>query len=140
MDITSVIGLILGIIAIGIGMVLKGVGLGALVNPAAILIILLGTIAAVTIAFPLNTLKKVPALLKILFTENKQTDNKELIQTFGEMADQTRKEGLLSLESQLTNMDDPFIKSGIELVVDGQSPDYIKEVLIEKSRCNGSKA
>lgn len=133
MDITSVIGLILGIIAIGIGMVLKGVGLGALVNPAAILIILLGTIAAVTIAFPLNTLKKVPALLKILFTENKQTDNKELIQTFGEMADQTRKEGLLSLESQLTNMDDPFIKSGIELVVDGQSPDYIKEVLIEKS-------
>ncbi|KKE78968.1 flagellar motor protein MotA [Bacilli bacterium] len=132
MDITSVIGLILGIIAIGIGMVLKGVGLGALVNPAAILIILLGTIAAVTIAFPMNTLKKVPALLKILFTENKQTDNKELIQTFGEMADQTRKEGLLSLESQLTNMDDPFIKSGIELVVDGQSPDYIKEVLIEK--------
>ncbi|GIW50020.1 MAG: hypothetical protein KatS3mg080_0631 [Anoxybacillus sp.] len=49
MDRTSLIGLILGIIAVGVGMVFKGVSPSVLINPAAILIILLGTAAAVTI-------------------------------------------------------------------------------------------
>ena len=46
MDKTSIIGLILGLIAVGVGMVLKGVGVTALINPAALLIIILGTVAA----------------------------------------------------------------------------------------------
>lgn len=55
MDKTSIIGIMLGLIAVGVGMVLKGVSVAALINPAAILIILLGTVAAVTIAFPAST-------------------------------------------------------------------------------------
>ncbi len=58
MDKSSVIGLILGLIAVGVGMVLKGAELTALLEPAAFLIILLGTVAAVTIAFPGSVLKK----------------------------------------------------------------------------------
>lgn len=44
MDKTSIIGIILALIALSVGMVLKGVSLSALANPAAILIILFGTI------------------------------------------------------------------------------------------------
>lgn len=69
MDKTSIIGVILGIIAIGVGMVLKGVQLTALINPAAILIIIVGTMATITIAFPSSELKRLPALFKIIFTE-----------------------------------------------------------------------
>lgn len=132
MDKSSVIGLILGIIAVGVGMVLKGVGVGALVNPAAILIIIVGTVAAVTIAFPGRTLAKVPALFKILFFEKKQTDTKDLILMFMQWADQTRKEGLLSLEQQVSEVEDSFLSSGLQLAIDGQSPDFIKDVMIEK--------
>ncbi|MFD1849062.1 flagellar motor stator protein MotA [Oceanobacillus bengalensis] len=132
MDITSLIGILLGLIAIGVGMVLKGVALSALINPAAILIIILGTVAAVLIAFPLSTIKKVPSLFKILFTEKKLVDNKEVIKKFGEWADLTRKEGLLSLESQIDKVEDQFLSSSLQLVVDGQSNEYIKEVLEEK--------
>ncbi|GAB2551342.1 flagellar motor stator protein MotA [Gracilibacillus alcaliphilus] len=132
MDKSSFIGLILGIIAVGVGMVLKGVGLGALVNPAAILIIIVGTVASVMIAFPMDILKRVPALFKILFFENKQTDMKELIAMFMEWADQTRKEGLLALEKQVSEVEDPFLSSGLQLAIDGQSPDFIKDVMIEK--------
>lgn len=57
MDITSVLGVVLGIVAILVGMVLKGVSVTALINPAAILIIIVGTIAAVVTAFPLSELK-----------------------------------------------------------------------------------
>jgi len=132
MDKTSIIGLILGLIAVGVGMVMKGVSVMALVNPAAILIILLGTVAAVTIAFPGSTLKKVPALFKILFKENKKTDTKSLIEMFSGWADQTRKEGILSLEQQVKEVDDPFLKSGLQLAIDGQSPDFIKDIMLEK--------
>ena len=69
MDKTSLIGVILGIVSVGVGMVLKGVPVSALINPAAILIIILGTIAAVTIAFPTSELVKVPKLFGILFKE-----------------------------------------------------------------------
>ena len=56
-------------------MVLKGVKISVLINPAAILIIILGTIAAVTIAFPMSELKRVPKLFKILFTNQKMTSH-----------------------------------------------------------------
>lgn len=132
MDKTSIIGLILGLIAVGVGMVLKGVGIAALINPAAVLIILLGTVAAVTIAFPGSALKKIPALLKIIFTEPKQVETKELIRQFGDWADQTRQEGILSLEQNVNEVEDSFLSSGLQLAIDGQSPDFIKDIMLEK--------
>ena len=113
MDKTSIIGVILGILAIGVGMVLKGVHLSALINPAAILIILVGTIAVITIAFPASELKKLPALFKIIFTEKKLVSPEELISTFSEWAVIARKEGLLALEGISEQVDDPFLKNGI---------------------------
>ncbi|QXJ39443.1 flagellar motor protein MotA [Parageobacillus caldoxylosilyticus] len=58
MDKTSIIGILLGIIAVALGMFFKGVNLSVLINPAAIFIIIVGTIASVTIAFPAREIKK----------------------------------------------------------------------------------
>jgi chemotaxis protein MotA len=132
MDKTSVIGVILGIIAVGAGMFFKGVSPVALFNPAAILIILLGTAAAVTIAFPTHEIKKVPKLFGMLFKEQQVQDPKEIIEYFSEIADIARKEGLLALESKSQEVEDQFLKDGLSLAVDGQSADYIRDVLHEE--------
>jgi chemotaxis protein MotA len=132
MDKTSIIGIILGFIAVGVGMVLKGVNPMVVVNPAAILIIIAGTIATVTIAFPTSEIKKVPKLFKILFTEQKLVEPKSLIEFFSEWAQLARKEGLLALETQIDEVDDPFLRNGLSLAVDGQSADYIRDVLGEE--------
>ncbi|WP_026908884.1 flagellar motor stator protein MotA [Paucisalibacillus globulus] len=132
MDKTSLIGIILGLLAVGVGMVLKGVSLTALINPAAILIILAGTVASVMIAFPSSTLKKIPALFKILFTEKKEQTVEDLIGQFSEMADVARKEGILSLEAKIIDIEDPFLVSGIQMAVDGQTPEFIRDVMLEK--------
>lgn len=132
MDKSTVIGIILGIIAVGVGMVLKGVGIVALFNPAALLIIFVGTAASVCIAFPMSTLKKVPDLFKVLFKENQDHDIKDLINMFTEWADLTRKEGILSLEQKVSEVDDPFLLSGVQFVIDGQTPEFIREVMLEK--------
>jgi chemotaxis protein MotA len=132
MDKTSVIGIFLGFIAIGVGMYFKGVHFIVLANPAAILIIILGTIAAVTIAFPSYEIKKVPKLFVVLFKEQKLLDPSKLIQMFSEWAQLARKEGLLALEAKTGEIDDTFLRNGLSLAVDGQSADYIRDVLSEE--------
>ena len=132
MDISSLVGVIIAFVALIMGMMLKGVGLDAFLNPAAILIIIFGTIAAVTIAFPMKELKRVPKLFKILFTETKLTSDIELIKTFSQWADLARREGLLALESKASEVEDPFLKNGLTLAIDGQNADYIRDVLSEE--------
>ncbi|WP_433747265.1 flagellar motor stator protein MotA [Falsibacillus pallidus] len=132
MDKTSVIGIILGIVAIGVGMFFKGLSPMIIINPAAISIIILGTIAAVTIAFPATDLKKVPKLFGILFKDKKQLNAKDVILLFSDWAQLARKEGLLALEAKTADVEDTFLRNGLSLAVDGQSADYIRDVLNEE--------
>jgi len=132
MDKSSVIGIILGFIAVGVGMVLKGVSPAVLANPAAILIIILGTIAAVAIAFPMSELKRIPALFKILFGKEEKESVLDVIQLFSDLAVVARRDGLLALEAKLNEIEDTFLKSGLTLAIDGQSPEYIRDVLDEE--------
>lgn len=132
MDKTTIIGVLLGFFALFVGMFFKGVNFGALLNPAAIFIIFAGTIAAVTIAFPTNEIKKVPNLFVILFRNEKPIDKIKLIKLFSEWAQIARKEGLLALEVKIKEIDDEFLKHGLTLAVDGQSADYIRDILTEE--------
>lgn len=132
MDKSSLIGVLLGLIAVFVGMVLKGVSLSALVNPAAILIIILGTIAAVTIAFPSSELKRVPQLFGVLFKERKMLSIEELIPMFTNWATIARKEGLLALEVKVAEVDDEFLRNGLSMAVDGQSAEFIRDVMTEE--------
>ncbi|HZH62067.1 MAG TPA: flagellar motor stator protein MotA [Metabacillus sp.] len=132
MDKTSLIGLFLAIIAVGVGMFLKGVSPSVLLNPAALLIIVLGTIAAVVIAFPTSEIKKVPKLFGIIFKDHKTLTIQELIPLFSEWAQVARKEGLLALEAKLSEVEDPFLKSGLLMAVDGQNAEFIRDVMTEE--------
>lgn len=132
MDVSTVFGLVLGFVALLVGMVMKGVALKSLLNMAAILIIVAGTIASVVIAFPMNELKRVPKLFGIIFKERKLTSDADIIRMFSSWADVARREGLLSLEAKTDEIQDPFLKNGLGLAIDGQNADYIRDVLSEE--------
>lgn len=132
MDLSTVMGLVLGFVALLVGMVMKGVGIQSLLNMAAVLIIIFGTAASVIIAFPMSELKRVPKLFGILFKEQKLASDIEIIQMFSKWADVARREGLLSLESQTDSVEDLFLKNGLGLAIDGQSAEYIRDVLTEE--------
>jgi len=132
MDITSLVGIILGFIAIGVGMVLKGVSVTALINPAAILIIIMGTVAVLLIAFPLSEIKKVPKLFGVIMKNQKTMDMGEMIKFFSELAQLARQEGLLALDSKMAEIEDPFLQRGLRFAVDGQSAEYIRDILTEE--------
>lgn len=132
MDKTSIIGIILGVLAVVVGMVLKGTSLSALVNFPAILIIFVGTAAAILIAFPLSEVKRIPSLFKVLFTEKKQISQDELVKQFVEYATISRREGMLALEAKVGEIEDPFFKQAVRMMIDGQEPEFIRHTLNER--------
>ncbi|MNW32268.1 Chemotaxis protein PomA [compost metagenome] len=132
MQISTIIGLVLGLVSLVVGMILKGAPVVNLVNnPAAYMIIFVGTAASVFMAFPMSDMKRVPKLFKILFTEQKLPDRKELISTFMEWASITRREGLLALEAKVEEIDDAFLRGGMRMIIDGNDQEFVRDVLME---------
>ncbi|WP_276357879.1 flagellar motor stator protein MotA [Cohnella caldifontis] len=129
---STIIGLVLGLVALLVGMVLKGAPLVALVtNPAAFVIIIVGTVASVSVAFPMSDLKKVPKLFKIVFVEPKLIPREQLITMFMDWATVTRREGLLALEARVEEIEDEFLKVGMRMIIDGNDQDLVRDVLLE---------
>jgi chemotaxis protein MotA len=131
-DKTSWIGIVIGFVVLVGGLILKGSDPIALYNPAALLIIFAGTAASILIAFPINEVKKIPSLFKVIFSEVKLIPVKELIPMFTEWAIVARKDGLLALEDHAEEVENPFLQRGLKMVVDGQSQESIRELLEEE--------
>ncbi len=131
MEISTIIGLILGIVSVLVGMILKGAPIESLKVPAAYLIIFGGTAATLFIGFPMAELKKIPKLLKMIFVKQKLMNRTEMITLFMEWASITRREGLLALESKVEEINDDFLRNGMRMIIDGNDQDFVRDVLME---------
>ncbi|MCL1817101.1 MAG: flagellar motor stator protein MotA [Clostridiales bacterium] len=131
MDLSSIIGLLLAIVGVFVGMILKGVSPSALIVPAAMLIIFVGTFGAVAIASPGRDLKNVLKMFGVIFGNKKHTTNEEAIEQLIKFAEIARREGLLALEKLVNEIADPFLKRGIIMINDGVSAEFIEEALLE---------
>lgn len=131
MEKSTTIGLILGFVSVFLGMALKGASLTFLINPAAFLIIFVGTAATIFIAFPMEEIKKLPALFRIIMFGQKLESETEIISQFTEFAGSARKNGLLSLESRMDEIENSFTRKGLSLVIDGRDPEYVQNILLE---------
>jgi chemotaxis protein MotA len=118
MDITTIVGLLSGFAALIIAFVMEGGTMGALSSATAAIIVLGGTFGATVLSFTAEELKKVPAILRICF-QSRQYDFHSLIDEIVRLSDQARREGLLSLEQNFEEISDPFLKLGVQLVIDG---------------------
>lgn len=129
MDIFLIMGIVLGAAAVVVGMIVKGASIGVLLNPAAIIIIFIGTFAAVMNSFPKEEFLNIPKILKALFKEKEKHDPAAMVEQIADMSRRARKEGLLSLEAGLPSIENKFLRTGLGLVIDGVEHNYIKEVL-----------
>ena len=129
MELTSLIGVIAGIGAVVGAMIFKGISFSVLANPAAIFVIFVGTAATILISFPGENLKILGKLFKILFTKQKMITDVEIIDLMIELSTKAKRDGLLSLESKVAEIEDPFIKKGIQMVIDGTEEEIVEEIL-----------
>ena len=128
MDLISILGIAVGILAIIGGQVLEGGHVGSLVQPTALLIVLGGTLGAVLLQSPLRVFRNGWRMAAWVFRPP-PIDGEGLIQQVSRWSQLARKEGLLALESQIQQLDDPFFRKGLQLLVDGAEPDRLREVL-----------
>ncbi|MFP5306305.1 MAG: flagellar motor protein [Gammaproteobacteria bacterium] len=128
MDKLSVAGVVLALFAIVGGSILKGAGVGGLMNPAAFVIVLVGTLAAILIHTPMTTFKHAMKILRWAFRPP-QHDPLALIERIVEWSGIARKQGLLALEGNAESESDPFLKKGLQMLVDGAEPDAIRSIL-----------
>ncbi|HEX4871004.1 MAG TPA: flagellar motor protein [Nevskiaceae bacterium] len=128
MDKLSVTGFALAFIALIGGSILKGSGVGALWGPAAFVIVILGTLGSICVQTPMVTFKHGLKMAKWVFKPPVQ-DPHALIERILEWSGAARKQGLLALEASIEPESDPFIKKGLQLLVDGAEPEAIRSTL-----------
>lgn len=129
MELTTLLGIGVGILSIIGAMIFKHISFSVFLNPAAILVIFVGTAAAVLNSYPVENLKSLGALFKILFTRQNTVSEAEIIELMTGLSATAKKGGLLSLEKKIEEIEDSFIKKGVRMVVDGIDADIIEEIL-----------
>ena len=128
MDRLSVIGVVLALCALVGGSILKGAGLAGLWSPAAFLIVIVGTIAAILVQTSASTFMRAMKMLPWVFRPPEQ-DHQAVIAQIVEWSTTARKQGLLGLEAQVAEQADPFMAKGLQMVVDGLEPEAIRQML-----------
>jgi chemotaxis protein MotA len=130
MDLATILGIV-----VGLGMVFITVfhaeglaGFKPFINAEAFLIVLGGTFCALLVNYPLS---QVLGLFKVLrkVMSSVPYDHQDLVTTFVRLAKKARTDGFLSLEEDVKNTKDDFLKRGVQLVIDGADKEFIQNMM-----------
>ncbi len=128
MDKLSLFGLVVAFTGILGGQLLEGGSANVLLQLAAFLIVFGGTIGAVMLQHPMNVFMTGLKMGRWVFV-TPVIDTQRLAYQITAWASVSRKDGILALEAQLKNIDDPFVHKGLQLLVDGNSAEKIREIM-----------
>ncbi|MDR1485649.1 MAG: MotA/TolQ/ExbB proton channel family protein [Planctomycetaceae bacterium] len=129
MDRASVIGLVFGTIVIVVSVMTNGINrIFMFYDTASVLIVMGGSSASMLISYPLSDLLVLGTCFKKTFFNHKE-DPMEAITLIVSLADTARREGLLSLENRMQDIDDPFIAGGVRMAIDGLAPEIVEAVM-----------
>ena len=129
MELSTAIGIPAALVAVLVAMVAKGANPVMLLSGAAIMLIIVGTIGAVLNAMPMHIMKKVPLLIKKVIAKQSLMPVPVLATMFVQFSQVARREGLLALEGRLNEVTDPFMRSGLGMMIDGLDADFIRDVM-----------
>ena len=128
MDRLSLFGIALGLGALFIGQGLEGGNVGSLLQFPAFLIVVGGTLGAVMLQNPAPTFMRGLRMVRWVWRPP-VVEYRQVIDQIVAWSQLARREGLLALEGPATAQRDPFIRKGLQLLVDGVEPDRLREIL-----------
>lgn len=127
MDIATLLGAVFGITFLLFGM-LGGGTLATFWDFSSVLITFGGAFCATTIAFPISRIRQIFKIGKKALVTQEQNPER-VIEILVGFAEKARRDGLLALEDEAQQLGDPFLKKGIQLVVDGTDPELVRSIL-----------
>jgi len=126
-DLASFIGMALACIMV-VGGIVAGGDVMAFINLPSVLIVVGGALGGTILSNPWKRVLSLGQILKkAFFAESPELIS--IVQTLVSFAEKARREGLLSLEDDAEQLNDPFMKKSIQLVVDGTDPELVKSIL-----------
>ena len=128
MDLMTIIGVFLAFTALILGSILKGAGVKGLLGGAAFVIVIVGTAASVMAQTPKPVILRAIKMGKWLF-KPPVIDPDAQIASVVEWSRIARKDGLMGLEARIDEVQDPFVRKGLQLLVDGGEPENIRHIL-----------
>jgi chemotaxis protein MotA len=128
MDKSSVAGVFLAVAGIVAGLLMEGGNLGQILQPTAALIVFGGTMGAVLLQFPLATVLAAFGRLGHLFAAPRK-HNDELVGLLVSFANKARRNGVVSLDSDLKSIENPFLRQSLMLAVDGTEPSELRRIM-----------
>jgi chemotaxis protein MotA len=120
--------MILGVAAIIICLLMGGATLGAYYDLASVIIVVGGVLASTIVSYPLSTLKSLMKVMAIAF-KKQDIDLTKDIDMMIDVANVARREGILALEETVNEMEDPFFKKGIMLIIDGSEQELVRGIM-----------
>lgn len=131
LDVLTPIGLTIGVIMLLFGIVYNGgmSGLLSFVDPASLLIVIGGLLSGLLVSFSLKDIKQMIKVMRQSFSSDERK-LQDLIDTFVHLSGKARREGLLSLEMEIDQVEDRFLRKGMLLAIDGTDPDVIQDILL----------
>jgi chemotaxis protein MotA len=127
-DKASLGGIILALGGILAGLLLEGGNLGQIFQPTAAMIVFGGTLGAVMLQFPLAIILLAFRQLGSVFV-NPQRDPQATIRQLVQYAQKARREGIVSLDAELGEIEDPFLRKSLMLAVDGTEPQELRKMM-----------
>jgi chemotaxis protein MotA len=121
-------GVILAVGGIVAGLLLEGGNLSQVLQPTAAMIVFGGTLGAVLIQFPLATVLAAAGQLLHVFVQPKR-DPSTVVTQIAEYAKKARRDGMVSLDAELAEVRDPFLKKSLMLAVDGTEPQELRKMM-----------
>ena len=134
MDIASLLGIVLGLAMTVFGILSNKAELLGYIDVPSVIITIGGSITGVLGSFKLSDFINGFKSFALVFKEDAM-DPGEIIGNVINLANVARKEGLLALEEASNDIDDPFLKKGIMLVVDGTDPELVRGILETELAC-----
>ena len=128
MKATTAIGIAAGLIFLALGATLEGTSVISFFNIPALIIVCGGTFGATMAGTSFDKIKAIPQLYVKAF-KGEAPDLAGRIGQFAQMAEKARREGLLSLDSEIDKLEDPFTRKAMQLAVDGTDPDVVREIM-----------
>jgi chemotaxis protein MotA len=121
-------GVVVALGAVFLGLTLEGGKFTQVMQPTAALIVFGGTLGAVLLQFPLSMVLGAFASLVAVFFEPGE-NHVQVVKEMVGYAQKARKDGIVSLDSGLQRIEDPFLKKSLMLAVDGTEPDELRKIM-----------
>ena len=128
MDPLFFVGLLLSLAGLVVSTIMDGNSFGPLIGPSSLVMVIVGALGASLMAQRKTDLAALPKALTYAFT-GKPAQPGEAVTALAKMAEIARREGMLAVEGELENVDDEFIRQGLQLVVDGLEASDIDEIM-----------